>query len=207
MLRKILFSPFVTVILLLTACDTALPDIPSTGQSTITNSSSSEVTLEAGLNTTPFAATGTLIAPSPAPLDHTATPQHLEQVITQTPPAQQSTPVLPAVILNDSVLFLSQMLNVPSSQVQVLAITYEVWPDTCLGVVSDGVACAEVITPGYRLLLHSGRLEYEMRTNLDGSQILLVEEGKNELPPGPFEPPPSPQPKTEDNASLFEDPI
>jgi hypothetical protein len=48
------------------------------------------------------------------------------------------------------------------------------WPDACLGVSQPDVACAEVITPGYRVLLEANGLLYEYHTDT-GSRAVLVE--------------------------------
>ncbi len=43
------------------------------------------------------------------------------------------------------------------------------WPDACLGIETEGVACAQVITPGYRVMLEAEGQLYEVHTNEDGS--------------------------------------
>jgi len=48
---------------------------------------------------------------------------------------------------------LAEWLGVPATQLLVLAAEAVTWPDACLGVTWPGVACAEVITPGFRVLL------------------------------------------------------
>jgi len=51
------------------------------------------------------------------------------------------------------------------------------WRDSCLGVVTPGVGCMEVITPGYLIVLEAGGALYEYHTNQDGSRVLLAELG------------------------------
>ena len=54
-------------------------------------------------------------------------------------------------------------------QVELVDVTPAEWPDACLGVVQPDVACAQVITPGFRVLrLVNGTLN-DYHTNLDGS--------------------------------------
>ncbi|MHB1384447.1 MAG: hypothetical protein ACYCYC_08955, partial [Bellilinea sp.] len=48
------------------------------------------------------------------------------------------------------------------------------WPDACLGVESPEIVCAQVITPGYRVILSAGGNAYEFHTNLDGSQVVAA---------------------------------
>ncbi len=48
---------------------------------------------------------------------------------------------------------LAEWLGIPATQLSVLAAEAVMWPDSCLGVMRPGVACAEVLTPGFRVLL------------------------------------------------------
>lgn len=46
------------------------------------------------------------------------------------------------------------------------------WPDSCLGVSTANTVCAEVITPGYIVILDTGVLSYEFHTDLAGNAVL-----------------------------------
>jgi len=48
------------------------------------------------------------------------------------------------------------------------------WPDACLGISEPDVACAEVITPGYRILIEGDGRTYEYHSD-GGSRVVLVE--------------------------------
>jgi hypothetical protein len=48
------------------------------------------------------------------------------------------------------------------------------WPDACLGISQPDVACAEVITPGYRISLEANGGTSEYHTD-GGSRAVLVE--------------------------------
>lgn len=66
------------------------------------------------------------------------------------------------------------------AEVEVEAIlvkeaTYVEWPDGCLGVYEDDIACITVITPGYIVELELEGEFYTYHTNLDGSQVILAE--------------------------------
>jgi len=50
------------------------------------------------------------------------------------------------------------------------------WPDACLGLPSEGEMCAQVITPGYRVIAQVFGREYVYRTNADGSVVRLESE-------------------------------
>jgi hypothetical protein len=45
------------------------------------------------------------------------------------------------------------------------------WPDTCLGLAKQGEACAQVVTPGFRVLIQAGGVVYEFHTD-QGAQNL-----------------------------------
>ena len=48
-------------------------------------------------------------------------------------------------------------------------------PNSCLGVSSPDAMCAQVITPGYRVVLEANGRQYEYHTNETGSQIVPLQ--------------------------------
>jgi hypothetical protein len=48
------------------------------------------------------------------------------------------------------------------------------WPDGCLGVQRPNVACIQVITPGFRIVLEADGARYEYHTDADGSVVVLA---------------------------------
>ena len=46
---------------------------------------------------------------------------------------------------------LAGWLGLAATQLSVLAVEAVTWPNACLGVERPGVACAEVLTPGFRV--------------------------------------------------------
>jgi hypothetical protein len=48
------------------------------------------------------------------------------------------------------------------------------WGNACLGVDQPDVACAEVITPGWIIVLEAGDLAYEFHTDLNGNAVLAA---------------------------------
>jgi len=46
------------------------------------------------------------------------------------------------------------------------------WPNACLGVETPGIACAQVITPGYVVRLDTGFLAYEFHTDTSGHAVV-----------------------------------
>ena len=78
---------------------------------------------------------------------------------------------LPAV--EASRMALAKSLNMDPYEITAASAAAVDWPDACLG--NPGVACADVITAGYRIMLQARGTTYEYHTNLDGSQILAAE--------------------------------
>jgi hypothetical protein len=45
------------------------------------------------------------------------------------------------------------------------------WPDACLGLPAASESCAQVVPPGFRVIVEAGGASYEFRTNRDGSLV------------------------------------
>lgn len=52
--------------------------------------------------------------------------------------------------------------------IQTVVVSEEIWPDACLGIQQEGIGCAEVETPGYRIILEQGGAQYEYRSDMYG---------------------------------------
>jgi len=66
---------------------------------------------------------------------------------------------------------LADLLTIDPASITVVSVDSVDWPDACLGVPTPG-ACAQVITPGYRIILSVSGQSYEFHTNLDGSLVI-----------------------------------
>jgi hypothetical protein len=69
---------------------------------------------------------------------------------------------------------LAARLDVKEDAITVVSADRVDWPDACLGVSQPDVACAEVITPGFRIFLEASGQKYEYHTD-GGSRALFVE--------------------------------
>jgi hypothetical protein len=58
------------------------------------------------------------------------------------------------------------------SQIEILVVEPVDWPDSCLGVASPGVACAQMITPGYRVILRANGSDYEYHTDAQDNFVM-----------------------------------
>ena len=72
---------------------------------------------------------------------------------------------------------LAGLTGLPLEQIRQVRFEAVTWRDSCMGVVTPGVGCLEVITPGYRIVLEAGGAQYEYHTNQDGSRVVLAELG------------------------------
>lgn len=68
---------------------------------------------------------------------------------------------------------LATRLGVAADSVTVASTEPVDWPDSCLGVTSPGIACAQVITPGFRVTLEVGGQGYEYHTD-SGTRVVYV---------------------------------
>jgi hypothetical protein len=69
---------------------------------------------------------------------------------------------------------LVQLKGVSAGEITVVSVEAVEWRDSCLGVSTPGIACLQVITSGYRILLSAGGAQYEFHTNETGSAVRLV---------------------------------
>jgi hypothetical protein len=67
---------------------------------------------------------------------------------------------------------LADELGIPGSQVTIVSVAWVEWPDSCLGVRTPGIMCAQVITPGYLILLEADGQQYEYHTDLTGANVV-----------------------------------
>jgi hypothetical protein len=78
-------------------------------------------------------------------------------------PTPVGTQVPPVVLAAQADL--ARLHGVPVTQVQIRIVEEREWPDSCLGLARPGEVCAQVITPGYRVVFAHDNLTYEYRTD------------------------------------------
>jgi hypothetical protein len=54
-------------------------------------------------------------------------------------------------------------------EITVVLVTPQQWPDACLGVPEEGEACAQVITPGFEIVLELEGAHYTYHTDEDST--------------------------------------
>ncbi len=83
----------------------------------------------------------------------------------------------PAVFVPEAIVALvkpqlASALGVAESDITVVSTQIMEWPDNCLGTVTPGTACGQVVTPGYLVTLAAKGQQYEYHTNGDGSVVV-----------------------------------
>jgi hypothetical protein len=69
---------------------------------------------------------------------------------------------------------LAAEVGAPATEILVEEITPTEWNDACLGLPQPGEICAQVITPGYRIVLSHLTETYEFHTDQTGRNIRRV---------------------------------
>lgn len=70
---------------------------------------------------------------------------------------------------------LARRLGVAETDVEVVGVHPMEWADASLGLPEPGMQYAQVITPGYHVVLRAAGLPYEYHSTLDGSTVRLCQ--------------------------------
>jgi hypothetical protein len=65
----------------------------------------------------------------------------------------------------------SQQLGVNVQDIEITTLEQVDWPDACLGLPQGDEACAQVVTPGFRVELQVNNQTFEFRTDESGTII------------------------------------
>jgi hypothetical protein len=63
---------------------------------------------------------------------------------------------------------LSADAKVPRDSISGVSQDETTWNDSCLGCAKPGESCAQVLTPGYRIVLKASSATYEYHTDMGG---------------------------------------
>lgn len=98
------------------------------------------------------------------------TPQPL---LTSTPPPSLQTPPQAQEAMEAACAFLVDHLEIPVTQIQLLYVEPQTWSDASLGCAGSGRHYAQVVTPGYRVMLQVETRQYELHTDRSASHVVL----------------------------------
>ena len=65
-------------------------------------------------------------------------------------------------------------LSISEDAISVISVEAVDWSDACIGIHEPGQMCAQVITPGYRIMVDVNGQSYELHTNATGSVVGIV---------------------------------
>ncbi|MFW6042635.1 MAG: hypothetical protein ACOC9C_03015, partial [Chloroflexota bacterium] len=107
-----------------------------------------------------------------------AAPEPTATTPVEEPPADSATATPEAVQVGAEAIeaatdSLSEMLDVDESEITIDTITDMEWPDACLGLPEADEMCAQVITPGYLIVLEVDGEVYEVRTDREGRTVRM----------------------------------
>jgi len=85
----------------------------------------------------------------------------------------------PVVLIESAKMDLAQRLSVPISQIEAIETKEATWPDASLGCPEPGIVYAQVVTPGYLVMLEYAGNEYEYHVGIHGD----IRYCENPIPP------------------------
>ena len=66
---------------------------------------------------------------------------------------------------------LGEALEVPVDEIGLVSYERVEWPNSCLGYAEAGEMCAQVITPGWLVILEAEGQQYEVHTDQNGEAV------------------------------------
>jgi hypothetical protein len=73
---------------------------------------------------------------------------------------------------------LAEELGVSPKQIEVLSVEKDEWPDASLGCPEPGRSYAQVVTPGYTVMLEAQGETFEVHTDREGRIVVLCDSGR-----------------------------
>ncbi|MFQ6101727.1 MAG: hypothetical protein ACE5OS_10915 [Anaerolineae bacterium] len=97
-----------------------------------------------------------------------------ESPLTEPGPGPDSPlPTPPADVVDAAMAYLAAELGIAPEEVTIFSFEPVEWPDAGLGCPQPGMMYAQVITPGYRLLLEVAGEQYEVHTDRTGQSVVI----------------------------------
>jgi hypothetical protein len=104
-------------------------------------------------------------------IPHNLIPNHLTiSQLNASPTPNQS---LPRAIAEAVRQDLFRKTGIPVAQVEIKQSETAQWPNACLGLATSGEMCAEVIVPGWRIVLSDGNKTWIYRTDNQGNRMRM----------------------------------
>ncbi|MEO0844586.1 MAG: hypothetical protein AAF063_37855, partial [Cyanobacteria bacterium J06643_5] len=82
-----------------------------------------------------------------------------------------------SAVLSDA----AKLVSKPVAALRITQAEKQSWGDSCLGLASEGTVCAQVIVPGWKVVVNDGLRDLVYRTDNKGKQVQLEgEKGSKE---------------------------
>jgi hypothetical protein len=79
--------------------------------------------------------------------------------------------ILPPAVALEAQRRISESLNLPVEQVEIVSAEQVNWRDGCLELGGPEESCIQAVTPGWRIVVRVDAQEYEVRTDEMGTQV------------------------------------
>src|SRR5665648_364130 len=80
---------------------------------------------------------------------------------------------------------LADRLSISIDEVNFIGVNDVIWPDASLGCPQDGMAYAQVLTPGYLIQLEFGTIQYKYHSGKSMQQVVHCKNPTQPLPGNP----------------------
>jgi hypothetical protein len=80
----------------------------------------------------------------------------------------------PTVVVEKLKSFLQRQFDIPAAQVEVQQAETMQWADACLGLPQADELCAQMVTPGYRVVLSTPDGAFDFHTDQTGQSFRLA---------------------------------
>jgi hypothetical protein len=142
---------------------------------------------------------GSTPGPAPLPISGTLTLSGTTPALEGATPMSEPTGSAaggPPPAVTAAIAGVAQQLDVRPNALTLIVYEAVDWPDACLGIVVPGVMCAQVVTPGYRIVLRGPQGEFEVHTAAAGTSVRILKPGTTggspSTAPAPTPPPVAP---------------
>lgn len=105
-------------------------------------------------------------------------PTSTPEVAVIAPPTADKSAIVPRPLTEKVKAHLASRLNINANEIRVVEALAVSWPDTSLGCPQPGLSYAQVITPGYRIVLEAKGEQYPYHTDI-GEHFLLCMSSKS----------------------------
>lgn len=88
-------------------------------------------------------------------------------------PAEATPLGLPSDVAKAAKQALSNAIDVPVEQIEIVRANRVDWTDTCLELGGPDEFCGQALTPGWKIILEAEGREYEIHTDLGADNVRL----------------------------------